>query len=258
MVINPLHEDGRAEIDAWTWQIVAEPSRLNNIANQVATAVNQSVDHGDYILERTPEEIAERLQEGMAAIIPARTETGEETFRYFMGLSRLVTRQYFDEFPVLESGTLIANHAARTIPGSEQYRSSHVVQLAHSLPVVTADTLVISTSRSRASKVAMERAGSVRLDRSLFPMIDALTCDPGCRPGEDGRLAGVSNVIATDCGDCIACPVNQAHGGEADGLSDSCYLYTPNPDRAEEIEQRLRRRFNGRATVARAAIVEGV
>lgn len=256
--IAPLSETQRAEAAAWVQDIIADQTRLAIIARQIADTVAQAAADGDFILARSEEDIIEKLQTGHAALIPARDQAGEETFRYYQGMTPLVTGEGFSDFPVVEGGTLISNKHARAIDGSELYRSSHVMQMANVLPFLPENALIILTSRALPSKRASWRAGYQQLRREYFPMLDALTCDSGCAPGQDdGRLAGVQHVIATDCGDCFACPVNQAFGGEADELSDSCGLYAVNIARAIEIERAMMERFGGSATRARSILVEG-
>jgi hypothetical protein len=253
--LQPLSQSERTAIQEWTADIVADEARLSAMSNQIAGAVGRAVVKGCYILRRDPEIIAEQLRHNMSVVIPGRDAEGNETFHYYWGLIQLVVPEHFADFPVLEGGTLISNPQRRELPGAEKYRSSHAIQLTDQLPIYSDDALVISTVRSKVSRRALSRAGAEELSREDYPMLDALTCDPGCAPGSDGRLAGVYNIARTACGDCIACPVNTAYGGNA--LSDGCRLMTLSTERAQIIEQAISERFSNQASLARAVLIEG-
>lgn len=253
---QPLNEQQSSQIRAWTSEILQDENRLSAVVDQISATINDAAAAGHYILRRTPTDIAEKLRNGMAVLIPAHDANGLETFHYFWGITALVSGDLADRFPVMEGGSLISHPNRRQHVNWMEYRASHAVQLATELAALPDNSLVISTSRSLASKRAILGSGAVLLRRELFPMLDALTCDPGCLPGQDGRQAGVHNIIDTDCGDCIACPVNEAYGGGQ--IEDSCYLLADDPARAVSIEQDLQTYFNRQATLARAVLVEGV
>lgn len=261
---TPLTAHESVRLSAWVDEIIQDDARRNAIAQHIAAAVMQAASQGHYILPRTPQDIDSRLQTGRGFFTPVQDADGRETFCHFWGFTPLVVDEHFAMFPVVEGGTLIANPSRRQLPEGQRYHAAHAIQLGNARFAAQYQNppLIINTVRSAKSRRALLASGTISLQRAMFPMLDALTCDPDCLPGSDGRLAGVGRIILGNCTDCIACPVNEAHGGQelmAQNLGqDACFLQTTNPTLAREIEQAINTRFNGSATTARQVLVEGV
>lgn len=260
---NPLSVHEANRLGTWVDEIIQDDTRRNAISQHISAAVMQAANQGHYILPRTPQDIDTRLRTGRGFFTPARDTDGQETFCHFWGFTPLVVDEHFAAFPVVEGGTLIANPNRQQLPEDQRYHAAHAIQLgnaryANQHPKLP---LIINTVRSIKSQRALLASGATSLQRTMFPMLDALTCDPDCLPGSDGRISGLGRIIVGNCTDCIACPVNEAHGGQEllapDLGQDACYLQTTNPTLAWEIEQAINVRFNGSATAARRVLVEG-
>lgn len=232
----------------------ANPETLHRLARHIGSVIREAATANNYILPRSDHYVEAQLRDGSGTVLFGRDAAGELDFHYYWGVIPLVKTDRFATYPVCEGGSLVANPKRGDLPGWEQYRAQDVIVLSRQRPSPVGG-LVISTSRSKPSKRALAGSGATQLPRQHYPMLDALTCDPGCLPGSDGRVAGVGNVQhdVAGCSDCIACPVSSAYGGHE--IADGCYLYADDPVRAAHIEQQLHEAFGGSALRVRSGIL---